>query len=258
MTESPAYLVGQVACGMAFPYATLARDFSADLLRGDYTGAALNSLGYLGTVRNILGTTSVIPSFIAKNPQKIDSGQEIMSYLWRQGIYHTELPAMQKVAMLDKAFDGAATRLSVQGVADDVIAGIYENNGNIVRTLKATKSETGTVRTIWLEEGKLGSAEGSTTWIRDAEGGSGWVHIRNNHVVNPGGNEFSRYGTKYTDTDPNYEENIRVLIMDAARDGIEFHQPKAIWRTYTVPDSGGRILKVLTGDNGYIVTVKHA
>ncbi len=114
MTESPAYLVGQVACGIAFPYATTIRDFSAELLRGEYEGAALQSVGFLGPVRTLLGTTDVIPLFIAKNvakiPQKIDSGQEIMSLPWRQGIYHTELPAAEKVAMLDKAFDGVATR----------------------------------------------------------------------------------------------------------------------------------------------------
>lgn len=158
VTESPAYLVGQVACGMAFPYATLARDFTADVLRGGGIGAALDLLGYLGTVRNILGTTSVIPSFIAKNPQKIDSGQEIMSYLWRQGIYHTELPAIQKVAMLDMAFYRVATRLSWQGVADDVIAAVHESGGNRGKTIHIVESETPGVRYLWLEEGRLGFA----------------------------------------------------------------------------------------------------
>ena len=68
-----------------------------------------------------------------------------------QSIKHTELPAIEKVAMLDKAFDGAATRLNGQGVADDVIAGIYENNGNIAKTLKGGARSDGNV--IWLEQG---------------------------------------------------------------------------------------------------------
>lgn len=137
VTSSTAYMVGHVACAVAFPEVTLARDFTADLYRGDPVAVALDSLGYLGPVRNLLKTTNVIPALIEKSPQEVNAGNRIMSDLWRMGIYHTELPAADKAGILDKAFAGAATRLEGQGVADDVIAGVYEHNGDITRTLKA-------------------------------------------------------------------------------------------------------------------------
>ena len=73
VTNSPAYLVGQVACGMAFPEVTLARDFISDVARGDGIGATLDSLGYLGTVKNFLGESPVITSFLEKNTNKFEA-----------------------------------------------------------------------------------------------------------------------------------------------------------------------------------------
>jgi len=232
---------------MAFPYATLARDFTADVLRGGGIGAALDLLGYLGTVRNILGTTSVIPSFIAKNPQKIDSGQEIMSYLWRQGIYHTELPAIQKVAMLDKAFDGAATRLSGQGVADDVIAAVYERGGNLGKTIHIVESETEGVQYLWLEEGKLG-------WINTKGkdiGGEGWEHIKYNHIYYGKIEEHFEYafGSNFAT-----EEQVKQLIHDGAKYGIQdIDNSGRLYKLYDVPGTG-RKLRVGIDKSGRIDT----
>ncbi len=45
VTESVAYMVGNVACTIAFPHATLARDFCADIARGGIMGAAPDSPG---------------------------------------------------------------------------------------------------------------------------------------------------------------------------------------------------------------------
>jgi hypothetical protein len=81
VTESPAYLVGQVACGIAFPYATLARDFSADLLRGDYAGAALESLGYYGKVTGYLKNSAVLATFFKKNAgREIKASHELIDF----------------------------------------------------------------------------------------------------------------------------------------------------------------------------------
>jgi len=69
VTESPAYLVGHVACAIAFPEIALARDFTADVLHGDGIRAALDSLGYRGTVKNLIKSSGVISQFIIKNPE---------------------------------------------------------------------------------------------------------------------------------------------------------------------------------------------
>ncbi len=100
-----------------------------------------------------------------------------MSYLWRQGIYHTELPAYEKVAMLNQAFPCAVTRLEGLGIADDVIAGIYEHGGDMLRTLKAGKrSDNGLVR--WLEEGW------TLQEAKDAgrNSATGWKHFVEDHI----------------------------------------------------------------------------
>jgi len=85
VTNSPAYLVGQVACGMAFPEVTLARDFMADVARGDGIGAALDSLGYLGPVKNLLGKSPVIGSFLEKNTNKFEAANQYINDLKRLG-----------------------------------------------------------------------------------------------------------------------------------------------------------------------------
>jgi hypothetical protein len=250
VTESPAYLVGQVACGIAFPYATLARDFTADMLRGDYAGASLSSLGYLGKVRTLLGTTDAIPLFIAKNvaknPQKVDSGQEIMSHLWKQGIYHTELPAIEKAAMLDKAFDGAATRLSGQGVADDVIAGVYERGGNIGKTLHIVESESSGVQHIWLEQGRLVRIDSKGKDV----GGYGWEHIMHNHMYYglPREHFDTVLGAAYAN-----ENAVKQLIYDGAKYGTQMGKPGYLYKIYDVPGTT-RQIRIGLYDNGKIKT----
>jgi len=254
VTESPAYRVGQVACGIAFPYATTIRDFSAELLRGEYEGAALQSVGFLGPVRTILGTTDVIPLFIAKNvaknPQKIDSGQEIMSHLWKQGIYHTDLPAIEKAAMLDKAFDGAATRLNGQGVADDVIAGVYENNGNIAKTLKAG-ARTDNGKTIWLEKGLTKSDAGLT-----GKKASGWMHIEEERIGGGAYDDLSKnqFAAAFDPSGTNYQDaaSIQNLIIDCAKTGVPHPNPAKNMIYMKVTDT--KAIGVAVSKNGYIIT----
>jgi len=250
VTESPAYLVGQVACGIAFPEVTLARDFIADVARGDGIGAALDSVGYLGKVRGLLETTSAIPVFIAKTPQEVNAGNRVMNDLWRMGIYHTELPAVEKTAMLNKAFDGAATRLSGQGITDDVIAGVYEHNGDITRTLKAgERADNGKV--LWLEQGWT-EQEAQNAGRNSA---TGWKHIVEDHIkdgeyTTPAKNQFANAfdptGTNYRDA-----ESIQNLIIDCVKNGnvnpskpVEYY--KKVTDTYAI--------EVIIGDNGYIRT----
>jgi len=160
LSGSPAYFIGQVACTMVFPEATMTRDFISNVYSGDYLGAAMDIGGtkYAGKLFTVLKDSSVVTAFVKKvGSTDTEIGNKLMSTLWKQGIYHTELPAADKVGLLDKAFGGAATRLEGQGVADESIAYVYENGGNIGKTLNIVESETSGVQILWLEEGKLGS-----------------------------------------------------------------------------------------------------
>jgi hypothetical protein len=119
------------------------------------------------------------------------------------------------------------------------------------RTIGAVKA-TDDGRLMWLEEGKLISAAGASTWVRDI-GGSGWLHIYNNHYVK---HDFDYYGPQYVGN----EQLVKALILDAARNGYTYIRYKPnkteIWRIYEVPGSGGEYLSVLTGSNGYIVSIE--
>lgn len=91
---------------------------------------------------------------------------------------------------------------------------VYENGGDLKKTMNAIeRTEDGGSAIIWLENGKLGSASNSKEWIKD-KGGSGWEHIRHNHVIHPRGNQFLRYGEKYAD-----EAEIQNLIMYSMKNG---------------------------------------
>ena len=101
----------------------------------------------------------------------------------------------------------------------------------------------------WLEEGKLVSGSNSNIWEYDI-GGSGWEHIRNNHVINPSGNQFKEaFGPNYAD-----EAAIQNLILTSINEGEKIIDGKNIWHVYDVPNSEGEKLSTLVGSNGYIVT----
>jgi hypothetical protein len=216
------------------------------MLRGDYAGASLSSLGYLGKVRTILGTTSVIPAFLAKSPHNAEAGQELMSYLWRHGIYHTELPAIEKAAMLDKAFDGAATRLNGQGVADDVIAGVYERGGNLGKTLHIVESEAPGVQHIWLEEGALVRIDSKGKDV----GGYGWEHIMHNHMYygKPSEHFDTVLGSNYAT-----EAQVKQLIYDGAKYGTYFPGNGRPYKIYNVPGTAEQI-RIGLSSNGNIIS----
>jgi len=121
VTESPAYLVGHVACAIAFPEIALARDFTADVLRGDLPGAALNSLGYLGPVKTILKNSDIIPTFLLKNSKNAQAPTKLTKYLVDNGLIGASHD--EAIGTLDKVFAGSASRLidPTKNTADDLI-----------------------------------------------------------------------------------------------------------------------------------------
>ena len=168
------------------------------------------------------------------------------------GVYTTDLPVTEKVGFLDHAFSGAVTRLEGLGIADDLIAKVYERGADLSKTLKAISSETGfetgSIREIWMEEGHLGSAQGATGWVRDY-GGKGWVHIRNNHVINPRTDFVRVFGSNYQN-----EAQVQQLIFDGAKYGTEGKDSLGRYRRYVVPETDGKILRVGIGENGEVIS----
>jgi hypothetical protein len=146
VTESPAYLVGQVACGIAFPYATLARDFTADVLRGDYAGAALDSLGYLKPVQAILKNSDVIPAFLIKNSQNAQEPTKLTRYLVDNGLIGASHD--EALGTLDKVFAGSASRLvdPVKNTADDLINAALK--GFDLKTVRSVENINGNTRVL--------------------------------------------------------------------------------------------------------------
>jgi len=128
---------------------------------------------------------------------------------------------------------------------------ILENNGDVGDLLGVVKpTDPANLRhdgtAIWLEEGNLKTAAGSEKWVKD-NGGTGWEHIRNNHIQKPSGNDFARkFGHKYQD-----EYNIKSLIMESVKNGEPVLHDGDIIYVYHV--DGGTISTVV-GDNGYIIT----
>jgi len=66
---------------MAFPEVTLARDFIADVARGDGIGAALDSLGYIGPVSNLLKENTVLATYFGKNAgREVDAAHDLIDF----------------------------------------------------------------------------------------------------------------------------------------------------------------------------------
>jgi hypothetical protein len=102
VTNSPAYLVGQVACGMAFPEVTLARDFIADVARGDGIGATLDSLGYIGPVSNLLKENTVLATYFGKNAGRdVEASHELIATLQKEGLTYGDMWAADRYVVND-------------------------------------------------------------------------------------------------------------------------------------------------------------
>jgi len=149
--------------------------------------------------------------------------------------------------------DEAIERLLKNGITEDELKVVFHQRGNLARTLEVTKRSDGKV--VWLEEGKLGCAEGKVLGtVRDI-GGSGWMHIQNNHIVNKNANnelvnDFAKvFGKTYRD-----ESKITELIMEGAKCGQKVLDPHKKGLYEYVEPSSGKTLHLVIGSNGYVVT----
>lgn len=130
---------------------------------------------------------------------------------------------------------------------------VYENGGDLKKTINVVeKTEDGGSVVRWLEDGKLGSAAGKSTWIYD-EGGKGWIHIRNNHIIHPSGNQFvQKFGSEFTD-----EEKIKDLILTSIKNGISEKKTDNLGRIsyiYNTEIQSGKYLRTVVNEAGEIIT----
>ena len=172
--------------------------------------------------------------------ERLDLDPATLNKLVDKGV---EIDKLGKYAddMLSAGSDPAAIKELIEKQADGTIKISLE------KTFWAVKSEKGTVDTMWLEKGQL--RDGSLNPYKYDTGGAGWEHIRNNHIVNPSGNQFLRYGSQYSE-----EENVQDLIRNAVKNGDEHIVDGDIWRVSSIDTSEGKkYISILVGSNGYIV-----
>ena len=154
--------------------------------------------------------------------------------------------ADETIKVLRKAHgDEVIDRLLVNGITENELKVVYNQRGNLAKTLEVIKRGDGKV--FWLEKGKLGTAKGTVLGTVKDIGGSGWIHLKNNHVVYKDVNNFADvFGEVYRDG-----SRIKELIMDGAKYGQKVNNDGVYH--YVEPNSG-KILLLVIGNNGYIVT----
>ena len=172
-----------------------------------------------------------------------------------KAIWGSGLNDAGKIGMLDEAFLGLGTRVFRTGdgvTVDDVLNLVRDGSKRLSPTeiQRVVKHADGTM--IWLEDGTLKAADGKILGSVDDVGGSGWIHIENNHIVRwdkdeVATNQFAgAFGKDFES-----EEAIRNLIMDGARTGLaDTNNPMTFWKRV----DADHFLEVGVGSNGYIVT----
>ncbi|WP_265581572.1 NosD domain-containing protein [Methanofollis aquaemaris] len=190
--------------------------------------------------------------------QFVDHPELVLKYEYRkiavEAVRKNCPTEVEKIAALDKIYAGSGgspglgTRTVRDGVtADDVLDLVDDGTKKLTPTeiLRVAKRGDGTA--LWLEEGTLKSAEGTALGTVYDVGGSGWIHIRNNHILYLGKNQFvEAFGSAYED-----ENRIRDLIMNCARTGLQDPEDSVVYWERIDAD---HFMKVVLGSNGYLRT----
>ncbi len=232
------YLGGWVASGVVV-LGDL-RDIAATISRGDLIGTGLTLVALIPGYGDAAKAAEVIGKFVLKHPEMLKPAMILLV-----GIAPHVDEAAEAINNIRKAHgDEMIDRLLINGITEDELKVVVRSRGNLLRTMAVAKRADGKV--IWLEEGKLGTAAGATSWVYDKEGGTGWVHIVNNHIINPNsGNQFLPLGGQYANI-----ELVKELILDCAKTGLPDPKDSVVyWKKIN-----DRYLKVVIGDNGYLRT----
>ncbi len=212
------------------------RDAVQAILNGDPVGAAINAAGAIPGPGDGIKITGAIVCYTGKFPWK---ARELGVLLSKEIL--PLLPDTLKLDVWDLLFDGAGHRLVGGEIEAGDLAKVIDQNGNLERTLSVIKRGDGKV--FWLEEG-LTEAEAIALNVRP----SGWKHIREDHFPDLiANNQFAdAFGPVYRD-----ENKIRELVLDGAKYGQKVSSAGAYH--YVEPNSG-KILLLVIGSNGYLVT----
>jgi hypothetical protein len=215
------------------------RDAVQAILNGDPLGAAMNAAGAIPGPGDGIKITGAIVCYTGKFPWK---ARDLGILLSKEIVPH--IPDTLKIQVWDVLFGGAGSRLVRGEIGAGDVAKVIEQGGDLERTLSVIKRADGKV--FWLEEGKLGTAEGEILGTVYDSKGSGWIHIQNNHIYYKGINQFEgAFGYEYANQD-----RIKELIQDCAKTGLQDPMdPGAYWEKVN-----NRLLKVVVGSNGYVVT----
>ncbi|WP_214084342.1 PEGA domain-containing protein [Methanoculleus sp.] len=233
------YLGGWVASGVIV-IGDL-RDIAATISRGDLIGTGLNLAALIPAYGDAAKVAEVVGKFVLKHPELLKPAMVLLV-----GVAPHVDEAAEAINAIRKAHgDDVIDRLLINGITENELKVVVRSNGNLLRTLAVVKRGDGTV--IWLEEGKLGTAAGKVLGAGRDVGGTGWIHIQNNHVYLNGVNDFKKaFGTAYDD-----ESLIKELILDCAKTGtLDPRNPVAYWKKV----DEGHLLLVVIGDNGYLRT----
>ena len=232
------YLAGWVASGVLV-IGDL-RDIAATISRGDLVGTGLNLAALIPGYGDAAKVAAVVGKFVLKHPELIKPAMVLLV-----GVAPHVDEAAETLNALRKAHgDDVINRLLRDGITENELKVVVSNRGNLLRTLTVVKRSDGKV--IWLEEGKLGTAAGATSWVDDKKG-TGWVHIVNNHINHPTGNQFRKaFGAAYED-----QGLIKELILDCAKTGLQdTMNPVAYWKKIDEE----HFVQVVIGSNGYVRT----
>jgi len=233
------YLGGWVACG--FIGIGDLRDIAATISRGDLIGTGLNLAALIPGYGDAAKVAAVVGKFVLKHPELLKPAMVLLV-----GVAPYTDEGAEILNNLRKAHgDDVIDRLLRDGITENELKVVVNSRGNLLRTLAVAKRADGKV--IWLEEGRLKSAAGKALGAEKDVGGTGWVHIQNNHVYLNGVNDFKKaFGAAYDD-----ESLIKELILDCAKTGtMDPRSPIRYWKKI----NEDHFLLVVVGDNGYLRT----
>ncbi len=233
------YLGGWVASGVIV-IGDL-RDIAATISRGDLIGTGLTLVALIPAYGDAAKAVEVVGKFVLKHPEMLKPAMVLLV-----GIAPHVDEAAEAINNIRKAHgDEMIDRLLINGITEDELKVVVRSRGNLLRTMAVAKRADGKV--IWLEEGKLKSAAGKALGAERDVGGTGWIHIQNNHVYLNGINDFKKaFGAAYDD-----ENLIKELILDCAKTGTL--DPRSSIRYWKKIDED-HFLLVVIGDNGYLRT----
>jgi len=228
------YLGGWVASGVIV-IGDL-RDIAATISRGDLVGTGLNLAALIPGYGDAAKVAAVVGKFVLKHPELLKPAMVLLV-----GVAPHVDEAAEWASNFRKIHgDEAVNKFLKDGITESDLNVIAKNRGDLSKTLEVTKRADGKV--VWLEEG-LTEAEAVALGVRP----SGWKHIKEKHILDPRGNQFVKFFGQEFGTD----SAVKELIMEGAKYGQKVNEDGLF--EYVEPNSG-KILHLVIGDNGYIVS----